>query len=121
MGDHVPLFLSVASVFPAEKKTGTAFPAAPVPSVIAGGILQHCQCCARGRRSFGLAADEIARAFAHDLLDAQDAEDAKGYLHGHGEVGDGEDLSGQRGAEHLEQGRLEDALKMACRKKSGKL
>ncbi len=26
-----------------RKKTGTAFPAAPVPSVIAGGILQHCQ------------------------------------------------------------------------------
>ena len=24
MGDHVPLFLCVASVFPAEKKTGTA-------------------------------------------------------------------------------------------------
>ena len=102
MGDHVPLFLCVARVFPAEKKTGTAFPAARS---------HHCwRHCARGRRSFGLAADEIARAFAHDFLDAQDAEDAKGYLHGHGEVGDGEDLSGQRGAEHLEQGRLEDAL-----------
>lgn len=32
-GTMSPFFLCLASVFPAEKKTGTAFPAAPVPSL----------------------------------------------------------------------------------------
>ena len=43
MGDHVPLFLCVASVFPAEKKDRDRLSGGPGP-VIAGGILQHCQC-----------------------------------------------------------------------------
>lgn len=120
MGDHVPLFLCVASVFPAEKKDRDRLSGGPGP-VIAGGILQHCQCCARGRLSFGLAADEIARAFAHDLLDAQDAEDAKGYLHGHGEVAMVKTCPGSAAPSTWNRGAWKMPWKMACRKKSGKL